>query len=87
MKDGRTIVKDEYGLAVCLGQIYYYIFISRYFVQLTYTVNPRPLNKQSGLPEPYPGISIVEPPKVSGVAIMSEQGMGTTVAQVAQLPA
>ena len=77
LKDGRTIVKDEYGLAVCLGQIYYYIFISRYFVQLTYTVNPTPLNKQTGRPEPYPGISIVEPPKVSGVVIISEQGVGT----------
>jgi hypothetical protein len=79
VNDGRTIVKDEYGFAVALGQIYYYVFISRYFVQLTYTISPRPLNKQTGLPQPYPGISIVEPPKVSGVAIISEQGVGTAV--------
>lgn len=45
-----------------------------------------PLNKQTGLPEPYPGISIVEPPKVSGVVIISEQGLGTAVSQVTQLP-
>ena len=70
-EDARTIIKDEYGLAVTIGQIYYWLFISNHFSQLVYTVNPNPINEVTGIIERSPPIKITEAPKISGVLIVS----------------
>lgn len=71
MQDARTPIKNEYGLAVTIGQIYYWLLISRHFSQLTYTVSPIPIDLVTGQKKQYPPIMIKEPPKISGVMIVS----------------
>lgn len=72
IKDGRTPIKNEYGLALVTGQIYYYLLISRYFSELTYTVSPSPLDVQTGEPIINPGIQIIQPPTDNGVLVISK---------------
>jgi len=48
------------------------MFISKFFTQITYTVSPTPINPETGMPDPYPAIQIVEPPKISGVLIIAD---------------
>ncbi len=78
-KDGRTPIKDEYGLAVTVGQIYYWLLISSHFSQLIYTVNPIPINEITGVIETNPPIKITEAPKLSGVLIVSQTGAANAV--------
>ena len=48
-RDIRTPIKSNYSLGLAIGQLYYFVFISDYFVQIFETINPNPItDKKTG---------------------------------------
>lgn len=46
IRDPRTPIKSNYSLGLAFGQLYYFVLISDYFVQVFSTINPNPIYEE-----------------------------------------